>query len=54
MGLENGLAIGQSNTVHGGRISGSNGPNGGANFRFTLPVVGLDSCIGELVRQKYS
>jgi two-component system sensor kinase FixL len=46
-GLGIGLAICQSIiTAHGGSISGSNRPNGGAHFHFTLPtaaVVRLDS-----------
>ena len=38
-GIGIGLAICQSIiTAHGGCISGSNRPNGGAHFRFTLPV----------------
>jgi two-component system sensor kinase FixL len=37
-GIGIGLAICQSIiTAHGGSISGSNRPNGGAHFRFTLP-----------------
>ena len=28
----------RSSAAHGGRISGANRPNGGAHFRFTLPV----------------
>ena len=37
-GIGIGLAICQSIiAAHGGRISGSNRPNGGAHFRFTLP-----------------
>jgi PAS domain S-box-containing protein len=46
-GIGIGLAICQSIiAAHGGSISGSNRPNGGAHFRFTLPtpaVVELDS-----------
>ena len=53
-----GLAICQSIiTAHGGRISGSNRPNGGTHFRFTLPVptiVGLDPRAGEFVRERHS
>ena len=38
-GLGIGLAICQSIiTAHGGRIAGSNRPNGGAHFHFTVPV----------------
>jgi two-component system, LuxR family, sensor kinase FixL len=38
-GIGIGLAICQSIiTAHGGSISGSNRPNGGAHFHFTLPV----------------
>jgi signal transduction histidine kinase len=38
-GIGIGLAICQSIIdAHGGRISGLNRPNGGAHFRFTLPV----------------
>ncbi|MBR1121155.1 PAS domain S-box protein [Bradyrhizobium lablabi] len=38
-GIGIGLAICQSIiSAHGGQISGSNRPNGGAHFRFTLPV----------------
>jgi hypothetical protein len=56
--LETDLAICQSIiTAHGGRISGSNRPNGGTHFRFTLPVptiVWLDPRAGEFVREKHS
>ena len=39
-GIGIGLAICQSIiTAHGGRILGSNRPNGGAHFHFTLPVL---------------
>jgi two-component system, LuxR family, sensor kinase FixL len=39
-GIGIGLAICQSIiTAHGGSISGSNRPNGGAHFRFTLPAL---------------
>ena len=38
-GIGIGLAICQSIIIaHGGTISGSNRPNGGAHFHFTLPV----------------
>ena len=43
-GIGIGLAICQSIiTAHGGRISGSNRPNGGAHFQFTLPVATVPS-----------
>ena len=41
-GLGIGLTICQSIiTAHGGRIAGTNRPNGGAHFRFTVPVPGM-------------
>jgi len=44
VGIGIGLAICQSIiTAHGGRISGSNRPNGGAHFQFTLPVATVPS-----------
>jgi two-component system, LuxR family, sensor kinase FixL len=56
-GIDIGLAICQSNTAMVAASRVQNRPNGGAHFRFTLPapiVVGLDSRIGEFVRQKHS
>jgi PAS domain S-box-containing protein len=57
LGIGIGLAICQSIiTAHGGRISGSNRPNGGAHFRFTLPVPTLadaDSGIVDFMRQTH-
>jgi PAS domain S-box-containing protein len=54
-GIGIGLAICQSIiTAHGGSISGSNRPNGGAHFRFTLPVppiVDPDSSVVDFNRQ---
>jgi len=56
-GIGIGLAICQSIiTAHGGSISGSNRPNGGAHFRFTLPVptvAGSDSGVVGFVRQTH-
>ncbi|KRR04603.1 hypothetical protein CP49_11285 [Bradyrhizobium valentinum] len=53
-GIGIGLAICQSIiTAHGGRIAGSNRPNGGAHFRFTLPVptaAELDSAVVGFIR----
>ena len=53
-GIGIGLAICQSIiTAHGGRISGSNRPNGGAHFHFTLPVPtigGPDSAVVGFIR----
>jgi two-component system, LuxR family, sensor kinase FixL len=54
-GIGIGLGICQSIiAAHGGSISGSNRPNGGAHFRFTLPaptVVGTDPGIGDFMPQ---
>jgi two-component system sensor kinase FixL len=55
-GIGIGLAICQSIiTAHGGRISGSNRANGGAHFRFALPVptVGPDSGVVDFIRQPH-
>ncbi|WP_454619710.1 sensor histidine kinase [Bradyrhizobium cenepequi] len=56
-GIGIGLAICQSIiTAHGGRISGSNRPNGGAHFRFTLPVPAFadaDSGVVDFMRQTH-
>ena len=53
-GIGIGLAICQSIiAAHGGSISGSNRPSGGAHFRFTLPVpmvAELDSDVADLIR----
>ena len=49
-GIGIGLAICQSIiTAHGGRILGSNRPNGGAHFHFTLPVPAVDESAPGLV-----
>jgi two-component system sensor kinase FixL len=40
-----GLGLSISRTIveaHGGRISATNNPEGGATFRFTVPVVNQD------------
>jgi two-component system, LuxR family, sensor kinase FixL len=54
-GIGIGLAICQSIiAAHGGSISGSNRPNGGAHFHFTLPVppvAGLNGGIVDLIGQ---
>ena len=56
-GIGIGLAICQSIiTAHGGRITGSNRPNGGAHFQVTLPVLtvtGPDSGAADLVAQTH-
>lgn len=55
-GIGIGLAICQSiTTAHDGSIPGSNRPNGGAHFRFALPVprvAAAESSIVDLTRQK--
>ena len=53
-GIGIGLAICQSIiAAHGGRIAGSNRPDGGAHFRFTLPVptaAEIDAAAVDLIR----
>ena len=53
-GIGIGLAICQSIiTAHGGQIAGSNRPNGGAHFHFTLPAptaASVDSRVGDAIR----
>ena len=56
-GIGIGLAICQSIiAAHGGSIAGSNRPNGGAHFHFTLPVptiAGPDSGVVDFIRQTH-